>query len=51
MSILWQKHRTKPFDDVPVEVKYKKVTYLENQLLWKGNYVSITHLISCINTI
>lgn len=39
MSTLWQRHRTKPFDEVPIAMKHKSVIYLKNQLCWKGNYV------------
>lgn len=39
MSTLWQKHRTKPFYEVPVELRHKGIIYQENQLHWKGDYV------------
>ena len=38
-TTLWQGSRAKPFNEVPVELTYKNVTYQKGELFWKGSYV------------
>lgn len=41
VSTIWQKHRMYAFDEVPVGLKHKGITYEERQLAWKGNHVLV----------
>lgn len=40
-TTLWQGSRAKLFNEVPVELSYKNVTYPKGELIWKGHYVLV----------